>query len=334
MEAAVKDIIRLIIICLIMSTVSCSKLAEITTPSKEPKYSQTQLSNAAEAQFWQTLHQGNYQEIPHVLHLLMAAYWQNPHDPKIAAHIGFTQMWAIAERSRLATADPRSIEHIVVARRFFEDAVQLDPTDARFLGFLGDATLVEGNIMQNEREQVRGYFILKQAIHDWPEFNLFTAGYPMSILPYQSEHFQEALGWQWKTLDICTGHHVDRSNPTYAPYMNVPLTRPSQRACWNSWIAPHNFEGFFLNMGDMLVKNGDWRTAIIIYKNAQLSRDYHSWPYRNILEQRIINAQANVERFRQSVNLAEIQKEPTMMFNSTYSCMACHQEGIYKTINR
>jgi hypothetical protein len=54
-------------------------------------------------------------------------------------------------------------------------------------------------------------------------------------------------------------------------------TDGKKRACWNSWIAPHNFEGFFLNMGDMLVKVGDWRTAQKIYANAKLSPDYANW---------------------------------------------------------
>lgn len=312
----------------VLITVNCSKLAEITTPAKEPNNCQSSLSIAAESRFWQALHQGKYEDIPHVLYLLMASYWQNPNNSKIAANVGFMHIWAIAERNRLPAADPRIVDQVVLGRRFFADAVQLDPADARYLGFLGVATLIEGKIMQDEREQVRGYFILKRAINAWPEFNYFTAGYPMSILPYQSKQFKEALEWQWKTLDVCTNHHVSRTNPNYSQYMNVPLTRKSQSACWNNWIAPHNFEGFFMNMGDMLVKSGDWRTAIIIYKNARLSKDYNSWPYREELEQRIVNAESNVTQFRKPIQLDQIQREPTMMFNSKYSCMACHQVGV------
>jgi len=39
--------------------------------------------------------------------------------------------------------------------------------------------------------------------------------------------------------------------------MSKKTKEGKKRVCWNSWIAPHNFEGFFLNMGDMLVKSGD-----------------------------------------------------------------------------
>ena len=40
--------------------------------------------------------------------------------------------------------------------------------------------------------------------------------------------------------------------------MTLETKEGARRACWNSRIAPHNLEGFFLNMGDMLVKSGDW----------------------------------------------------------------------------
>jgi hypothetical protein len=50
-----------------------------------------------------------------------------------------------------------------------------------------------------------------------------------------------------------------------------------KRPCSNSWIAPHNFEGFFLNMGGMIVKQGDTATARRVYANARLSKTYDAW---------------------------------------------------------
>ncbi len=41
------------------------------------------------------------------------------------------------------------------------------------------------------------------------------------------------------------------------------------RTCWNSWIAPHNWEGFCLNWGDMLAKNGEVEEAQRIYNLAK-----------------------------------------------------------------
>lgn len=84
------------------------------------------------------------------------------------------------------------------------------------------------------------------------------------------------------------------------------------------WIASHNFEGFFLNMGDMLVKSGDWQTGIKIYNNAKLSKNYTAWPYRTMLTDRIQHAEKNVAEFQKA--------NAKVMFNSGYGCVVCHQK--------
>ena len=72
-------------------------------------------------------------------------------------------------------------------------------------------------------------------------------------------------------------------------------------------------------MGDMLVKSGDWQTGIKIYENAKLVGDYKSWPFRDVLNERISNAESNVENFREENSGISIMAE------SGYNCMACHQ---------
>jgi hypothetical protein len=299
----------------------------MTTPGKKAEISTEVSAQDAKNNFWQVLHQGQYDEVPEAIRMLTFAYIQNPNDAELAAFLGFAHIWQVAERSRHPELDPTIINEIILARRFFKDAKSLSLDDARLLGFYGVATLAEGKIMNNDHEQVKGYFILRKAITKWPEFNYFTAGYPMSILPKDSEKFQQGLEWQWATLDRCAGTKIDRKNPTYASYMNLATKEGPKRACWNSWIAPYNFEGFFLNMGDMLVKNGQWQTAIKIYQNAQLADNYSTWPYREILEDRIKNAKEYVTIFNEEMSLSQTPKEPTMMFNSHFACMACHQNG-------
>jgi len=82
----------------------------------------------------------------------------------------------------------------------------------------------------------------------------------MSSRPYDSERFKEGLDDQWRNLDVCVGETVDRQHPDYARYMRLETREGPKRVCWNSWIAPHNFEGFFLNFGDMLVKGASPRS--------------------------------------------------------------------------
>jgi len=147
----------------------------------------------------------------------------------------------------------------------------------------------------------------------------------MSAQPAGSRNFKQALQWQWQDLDACAGQKLDRDHPDFAGFMALATTSGNKRACWNSWIAPHNFEGFFLNMGDMLVKSGDWQRARKLYQNARLSPDYAQWPFREVLEQRIRDAADNVVAFNAPVE-PNAPEGRQIMIESSISCMACHQQ--------
>jgi len=198
----------------------------------------------------------------------------------------------------------------------------VNPDDARYLGFLASATLSEGNIHHNEAETRRGYYLMLDAIKAYPEFNLFTAGYTMSGQPADSDRYKQALEWQWQNLDVCVGEKVDRKSAAYAKYMPQATDKGIKRVCWNTFIAPHNFEGFFLNMGDMQVKSGDWQTGRKLYENAKLSSTYSQWNFREVLEQRIRDAQQNVAAFNAKPDAANYKP---LMGASSFTCVACHQ---------
>jgi hypothetical protein len=200
--------------------------------------------------------------------------------------------------------------------------LRLNPREARYLGFYASLLMTEGTIHKDQKLVRKGYYTMLDAVAAWPEFNYFTAGYGFSALPRASERFREGLEYQWRTVDVCVGEKVDRANPDYARYMRLATKEGPKRVCWNSWIAPHNFEGFFLNFGDMLVKAGDPETAVKIYRNAQHSPEYPTWAYREVLEDRIRNATQNVAAF-QLDNPAP--GAPTVMVRSRFACVSCHQ---------
>lgn len=308
----------------------CAQLAEHTAPTKPASTQRSALAAQADALFWQALHGGRYEQIEPALQLHTAAYLQDPGDAVTAAHTGWLHIWRLAESARLADGPGQSTlpatitDHAVLARKYFDEAVRLAPGEARYQGFLGSALLAEGTIHHDERLVRRGYYTLQDSVQAWPEFNLFTAGYSMSRAPADSDRFREALQMQWRTLDLCAGTPVDRQRPDFRPYMALATTTGPKRVCWNSWIAPHNFEGFFLNMGDMLVKAGQPAVATQVYANARLSPDYGRWPHRALLEQRIADASANVAVF----NAAPVAGAPDsrrLLITSRVACMACHQ---------
>lgn len=300
-------------------------LAVQLAPKKHAATSRSDTALKADELFWRTLHGGEYERIPEALAASTAAYLATPNDAVTAAHIGWLHIWRLAERGRLERVPPTITDDAVLARKYFEEAVSLDPTDARYLGFLASSLLSEGTIHHDEALVRRGYFTLLDSIKAWPQFNLFTAGYVMSGQPADSKQFREALDRLWQALDECVGEKVNRRNLDYSKYMKLATTRGPKRVCWNSWIAPHNFEGFFLSLGDTLVKAGHWQEAQKAYANAKLSPEYAKWKFRDVLQQRIEEAHDNVALFNAP---DDSDKEPKvrMMAKSEFNCMACHQQ--------
>jgi hypothetical protein len=299
-----------------------SIIAVWLAPTKKATTTRSNAALKADELFWHTFHTAAYDEIPRVLEGLTAAYFETPTDAVTAAHIAWFHNWRMAERARLSAVPATITDDTILARRYFDEAVRLDSSDARYLGFLAGHTVVEGTLQKDERLVRRGYYMLLDAIEAWPEFNLFTAGYVMSRLPADSPRFKEGLEWEWRNLDVCVEERMDRTNPDYTKYMALETNEGTKRVCWNSWIAPHNLEGFFLNMGDMLVKSGDWQTGRKIYANAKLSHDYATWKFADVLEARIAQAQDNVSAF----NGAQAAPVRPTMINSAFACSACHQQ--------
>src|SRR4029453_17458229 len=141
----------------------------------------------ADELFWRTLHGGAYEQIPQALIALKAAYLANPSDAVTAAHVGWMHIWRLAERVRLGSgAGPGITDDAMLARRYFEEAVRLDPREARYLGFYASALMTEGTIHRDEKLVRRGYFAMQDAVAMWPEFNYFTSGYSVSAQPHDS----------------------------------------------------------------------------------------------------------------------------------------------------
>ena len=318
-----RRIARALLFPALLASTGCATLAVATAPSKRAVPDASPAASQAQRDFWRALHGGRYQDIGATLEPLQAEYLAHPHDASLAAHIGFLHVWRLSERARLPDERATITDEITLARRYFDEASRLAPDDPRFQGFLAGMTMAEGKIHDDEKLTRKGFFLMNDAVEAWPEFNLFTRGYVMSRLPASDPRYASAVDDQWQNLDVCAGATLDRKNPDYAPYMPRERREGWKRACWNSWIAPHNFEGFFLNMGDMVVKAGDPATARKLYAQARLSREFASWPFREVLARRIAEAEDNVARFRAPPGA---EGERRIMFESGFSCAGCHQE--------
>ncbi|MGE0803244.1 MAG: hypothetical protein AB7G13_13690 [Lautropia sp.] len=294
----------------------------MANPVKTPSVSRTPAAENASALMWSALHAGDYQAIEKVLPALNAAYLQDPNDATTAAHIGFLHVWRVSESGRLGRPDPTVLQNMAIARRFLEESVRLDGSDARYQGFRATARLAESAMHRDDALRQAGLVDMQDAVRAWPQFNLFTLARNLSGAPAGSPPFQQAIDALWQAQDLCVGGALPRENPDMAPFMKLETAAGPNRVCWNSWMAPHNFEGFFLEWGDYVVKSGDVQLARKIYANARLASSYATWPYRDRLEARVREAEANVARFNAPVGAPD---HTPIGRSSPISCVACHQ---------
>ena len=269
----------------------------------------------AHAAFWQAFEGQRYETIPAVLQQLAAAFVENPRDAQTALLLGHTHLWKAAERGREEKRDPTTIDHVVLAEHYFEQAHRLAPEDHRILGWLGSTRLSLGAARKDDAFRGEGDRMLDEAVRRHPQFNNFTAAFVRASLPASDPKFHTALEQMWRNIEACSG-----SAPGATEGGDVNIYELAQRAdpvCANTEKAPHNFEGFILTLGDMLMKAGKEEQAIGVYDRAKLAPTYTRWPFRELLEKRVQDAPETARRVRNG--------EPApMVSGSAYSCVACH----------
>jgi hypothetical protein len=318
---------KVIIFSVLAFLTACSTIVPLFIAPKEYSATETPNAEAANKYFWDNYHQGNYDSIPKIVEKLNFALQENPNDLKITVHLGFVHIWALSERQRIKTANPSTIEHIFLSKRYFEEAYLMNPHDPRVVGFLADISMIEGDQLKNNKIQTEGYYTGLKSVKMWPQFNKFTLGYLFSNLDKSDEKFKKGIEWQYETIDDCACEKDTKKTDYKAAIAKIRKSKDPMiyRACWNSWIVPHNWEGFCMNWGDMLIKNGEVNEGIRIYNLAKESDSYNEWPYKSELEIRIQNASKNVADFNKPIDNQNISTQNVIMLNSKMSCTGCHQ---------
>ncbi len=301
-------------------------MAQQTAPRKDLVRASGAEAEAAETLFWDTLHGGKYAQIPETIRVLTEVYVANPNDPDLARRLAFLHAWWLLERNRMDVIPPDISNSAILSHKFYEDAWQIDPTDLRVMGAVADLRMLNGLIYKDERLMRDGYYLGRDANRAWPEFNYFTTAAALSILPHTDYRFREAVDSQWEIFDSCNTPRDLENNFTREEF--AARNPGTTSVCWDNWIAPHNIKGTLLQMGDILVKSGDWQKGVEIYEKIRDIQDYQNWPLQDFLEARIRDAEANVENFRidYTDRLGTHPDRPAMLLHSGYFCVACHQE--------
>ena len=67
-------------------------------------------------------------------------------------------IWRLYERSRLKQIPPEITDNAVLSRKYIGEAVSLDPSDARYLGFHGILMIKVGTIHDDQYLIRKGYY--------------------------------------------------------------------------------------------------------------------------------------------------------------------------------
>ena len=189
-------------------------LAVWSAPDKKPSVARrTPAAQQADQLFWETFHNGAYEGIPQSLAPLKAAYLRTPtiqSPPPASASAHLADYRAPPDRVR---ARKEITDDAILARRYFQEAVRLDPSDARYLGFFAALPMREGRSTRTRSS--RGAAISRCGTpYGVAGVQPFTAGYagPSRTIRRRSRKASRRSG-RTSTLP---GRAIDRVNPDYA----------------------------------------------------------------------------------------------------------------------
>lgn len=307
---------------IVIMAISCAT-SKMSKPTFEGVYAH--IDNEVNQYFWNQFHNGNIENLDLIISKLEKEYKKDTTDLIANAHLGFAHIWALSEWQRIPNVTAKVTDHASLSYKHFTKAYNLNPNDPRILGFLADVQMAYGSISHSNKLSRKGYFKGLKSIKKWPEFNKFTIGVTFASFNPNAKFFKKALDWQWTTLEDCYTSGIDRTNPNIKEFIskeNPAHNLGKDRACYNSWIAPHNIEGYFLHMGDMITKTGDYTTAIKVYELAKSAPNFNTWAFKELLERRITNAERNTKTF---LDKKQEGMDNVIINNSGNLCMSCHK---------
>lgn len=267
--------------------------------------------------FWEAFENEQYQSLPEVKHLLSAAFLTSPQAPRAALLLGHAHLWRAAESDREPGRDPRIVENLMLAQRWFEVAARLDPDDRRITGWLGSVKLPLGRVTRDHELIRSGMADLEQATAAYPAFNHFTAAYSLAAFSNDQQHLQAALEHKRQAIAHCSGVAIDEDRPATEVY---ELAKAEDTACGNSELAPYNYQGFLLSLGDLLARDRQLELARSAYQRAQQAPGSDQWPYRHLLDERLVYLDRAIEDQGSGIEMGDLP----VLATSEYACAACH----------
>lgn len=272
--------------------------------------------------FWSALLSQRYEDLPTVMAALAEEADNAPDEPYLAEAYAIAILWRISEAEREPdTENPAALLQLALeAETYLDRARELRPDDPVIATRYAALKIGIGNALGDVTRVEQGVSAMDQAVADYPEFASFNRAQLFFSLPSGHPAAAARVEDFWRQLDACAGERVDREAYDVGEYLDNATSVGPKRVCWNTPHTPHGIEGFFVFMGDALVKSGDAEAALMVYENARRSPDYAAWPFQSLLDERIDQADEWVERFADS----DATNDPALIAPGPYACAVCH----------
>ena len=263
---------------------------------------------AGEGAFWDTVW-GDAPRADEALRLLRRATRQDPRDGRSQFLLGMLHLY----RSTTACAEfdfadmcPAGAAEGAASQEPLDRASELLAEDTRIAGFRAAATFANGYVRGDDALLALGQERIDTAVEANPLFNsfdLFAVVAP--VTPGASTYYQE----------------------TILPLVDYVFSNPGciqtlPEICSNAGMAPHNFEGTLILLGDIYAKGGRLADAQTWYGFAQGFGRGSGYRFQAIADERVATA---VERVARYTN-ADQADDPPLLGGGGGSCMYCHNK--------
>ncbi len=225
-----------------------------------------------------------------------------PNEEELQLLLGLAYLWRLAEPLPGEDALLSQLGDATGARDHLRLAYQLCPTDYRVLAWLGPVLVQFGRRLNDTAQVDEGLMLLEQGIAAYPSFVLFSKLLVYADSPRESPEFQYAYDAVLANQIAC-----DQT--------------PNDPACSNA-IVPHNREGGWLYMGDVLTKALKHDEAQAAYNNALSEPSYATWSFQSVANERLQNLDARIGLYSN----ASTADDPAVAWTANNQCALCHHE--------
>jgi hypothetical protein len=254
----------------------------------------------AEDHFFRVFNHGKWSEREAPLRDLMIAWLADPTDARTALLLGLEHLWLAAEGDR---ANPRIVEHLLLAEDFLARAQSLDPEDRRIPSWLVPTRLALADLERHpERREALVGELLVEFAQD-PAFHSFSVAMLGFDEPRDDAEFERGLQ-ALRSVDSDCGD----DDPT----------------CRNTPRWPHNVEAYLTFFADYELKAGAIERARQLLLEAQASSSFSRWPRAAEVGDRL----QNLEHYARLYQDEDPRNDPpSILSGARGACGSCHWAG-------